>query len=134
MTSLWQQLDVETKVINVLATVQPAPSPRLGGQPFVSAYQLAILLDGRYPEVRQALGNVPIGGADSGSRTSLAQYLAERVAAEIRGHNDDYRIEGATLSRIQLGELWFKVPDHEDIRNSNADAGNDLSLFRLRDI
>lgn len=134
MTSLWRQLDVETKVIDVLGSVEPTSSPRLGGRPFVSAYQLAILVDERYPEVRQALGDVPIGGAESGSRTSLAQYLAERVGAEIRGHSGNYRIEGATLSRMRLGELRFKTPGRDDIRNSNAEAGFDLSLFRLRSV
>lgn len=98
----------------------------------MSTYQLAILFDERYPEVRQALGDVPIGGAESGSRTSLAQYLAERVAAELRSHGDNYRIEGATLSRMRLGELRFKMPGRDDIRNSNTEAGFDLSLFRLR--
>lgn len=132
MTSIWRRLNVESKVVDVLASVEPTWSPRLGGRPFVSAYQLAILLDDRYPEVRQALGGVPVGGADSGSRTSLTQYLAERVGAEIRGHGDDYRIEGATLSRVKLGELRFKVAGQDDIRNSNAEAGMDLSLFRLR--
>lgn len=73
MISLWQRLDIETKVIDVLGSVEPTSSPRLGGRPFVSAYQLAILVNERYPEVRHALGGVPIGGAESGSRTSLAQ-------------------------------------------------------------
>jgi hypothetical protein len=45
VTSLWERLDVERKVIDVLASVQSAPSPNLGGRPFLSAYQLAILLD-----------------------------------------------------------------------------------------
>jgi hypothetical protein len=133
MTSIWTRLDVETKVVDVLTAVRPASNPRLGDGPFVTAYQLAILVDGRYPEVRQALGDVPIGGAGSGARTSLAQYLAERLAAEIRSRGDDYRIAGATLSRVHLGELRFRVSGRDDIRGSNAGAGYDLSLFRLRD-
>jgi hypothetical protein len=134
VTSIWERFEVERKVLNVLATVQPAPSPDLGGHPFLSTYQLAILLDTRYPEVRQALGNVPIGGADSGARTSLAQYLAERLAAQLRTNGEMYPIEGAALSRTHLGEMWFKVPGERDFRNSNAEAGYDLSLFRLREL
>ncbi|XVV00835.1 hypothetical protein ACQPW3_25840 [Actinosynnema sp. CA-248983] len=133
MTSIWTRLDVEAKVVEVLATVRSASSPRLGGRPFVTAYQLAILVDGRYPEIRNALGDVPIGGAGSGSRTSLAQYLVGQLATEIRSRGDDYRIAGATLSRAHLGELTFKVPGRDDIRDSNAEAGYDLSLFSLRD-
>lgn len=132
MTSIWDRLDVGRKVIDVLASIQPAPSPNLDRRPLLSAYQLAILLDARYPEVRQELGNVPIGGADSGARTSLAQYLAERLAAQLRTNGEVYPIEGATLSRVHMGELWFKVPGGRDFRNSNAEAGYDLSLFRLR--
>lgn len=30
MTSIWRQLDVETKVIDVLGSVEPTSSPRLG--------------------------------------------------------------------------------------------------------
>jgi hypothetical protein len=131
MTSIWQRLGVESAVIEVLESVQPSASPRLGGHPFLSAYQLAILLDARYPEVRRELGGIPVGGAESGSATSLAQYLAQRLVAEIN-RVADYPVEGATLSRVRLGEMWFKVPGHHDIRDSNAEAGMDLSLFRLR--
>jgi hypothetical protein len=134
MTSLWQRLDVEAKVVDVLASVRPAPSPRFAGNRFLTAYQLAILIDDRYPEVRQALGpDVPIGGAGSGSQTGLVQYLAERLAAEARSRGAGYRIEAAALSRSCMGDVWFKVPGASDIRNSNAEAGWDLSLFRLRD-
>lgn len=133
MTSIWQRLGVESAVIDVLESVQPSSSPRLDGHPFLSAYQLAILLDARYPEVRQELGGIPVGGSGSGSHTSLAQYLAQQLVAEIHNRGADCRIEGATLSRVRLGELWFKVPGQDDIRNSNTEAGMDLSLFRLRD-
>jgi hypothetical protein len=77
---------------------------------------------------------VPIGGADSGARTSLAQYLADRLAAQLRTKGEAYPVEGATLSRVHMGELWFKVPGGRDFRSSNAEAGWDLSLFRVRDV
>jgi hypothetical protein len=35
---------------------------------------------------------------------------------------------------MRLGELRFKEPGRDDIRNSNTDAGFDLSLFRLRSV
>jgi hypothetical protein len=132
MTSIWQRLDVEAKVVAVLASVQPASSPRFDGNPFLTAYQLAILLDDQYPEVRQELGpDVPIGGAGSGS-PSLARYLAQQLAAEIRRRGVACRMEAATLSRSRLGDVRFKVPGAPGIWDSNAKTGWDLSLFRLR--
>lgn len=132
MTSFWERVEVEDKVRTILAAVPRAGSPDAYGRPFISAYQLAIEMDVRYPEVRREL-NVPIGGAGSGQPNSLAQYLAQQLASQIRGSSGDYPIEGAGLSPLHLADIEFRLPDGTVIRSSNTEAGWDLSMFRLRD-
>jgi hypothetical protein len=104
MIPLWQRLDVEAKVADIFGVRPTSIESSLRRNRFPTAYQLAILVDDRYPEVRQALRpDGPIGGAGSGSQTGLVQYLAERLAAEVRNRGADYRIEAAALSPIVLG-------------------------------
>ncbi len=69
--SVWGELEVESKIIDILRGI-PHQEAHHFGRPYLSAYQLAIAVDRRWPEVRTALGNLPIGGLGIGTRNSLA--------------------------------------------------------------
>src|SRR5690242_5868994 len=97
MASMWEQLEVEDKVRQVLDAVPlNSSTPHNLGGPFMTSYQIAIKLDEEFPEVAQALG-VEIGGRGVGSRTSLANYLGKRLSDLVRA-NADRDIEGAFLT------------------------------------
>jgi hypothetical protein len=128
--SIWSDYDVETKIIDVLAAVHLVNNHHHFGRPYVSAYQLAIALDARYPEVAQALG-VRIGGAGTGERDSLSQYLARELSRRIKS-NPGYRVQGAFISNEAVHELSYDTALGERLTSSLTGTGFDLSLFRLR--
>ena len=77
----WQDLDIENKITQIL---QDAPNALKGhhlGQPFLTAYQIAIEFSLRYPKETALLG-FPIGGVGIGRRNSLAQYMAKELSEE----------------------------------------------------
>lgn len=128
-TSIWAELSVLTKVEEVLRQV-PAGSHHFG-QPWVTAYQLAIMLDHRYSDVRAAL-NTGLGGAGTGSHTSLAQYVARQLSGRIKSEGDTFPIEGAYLSNDHVASLNFVGPNGEAVTSSLTDSGYHLSMFRVR--
>jgi hypothetical protein len=81
--SVWGELEVESKVTDILRET-PHQEAHHFGRPYLSAYQLAIAVDRRWPEVRTALGNLPVGGLGIGTRNSLAQYLAGELSRRIK--------------------------------------------------
>lgn len=132
MTSDWDHLGIEEIVLTILQEIPRAGGPDNYGRPFISAYQLAIEMEVRHPEVRRALDK-PIGGAGTGQQDSMAQYLAWQLAYRIGRNGADYRVEGAGLSPRHLADITFRLTDGEVIRSSNTEAGWDLSMFRVRD-
>jgi hypothetical protein len=56
-------------------------------------------VDRRWPAVRAALGNLPVGGTGIGTRNSLAQYLAGELSRRIKS-GDVTTVEGAFLTPI----------------------------------
>lgn len=131
MTSIWEQQDLEARIVEILSAVPTTSEPHHFGRPFVTAYQLAIGLHRRYPSIANALG-VQLGGLGTGEQTSLMQYLAQQLSRRIR-QSDGYPVEGAFLSNIELHELTYRGPDGSAITSSLTGSGFDLSLFRLRD-
>ena len=127
--SLWRELNINQIVIEILSEISyPDPTHHFG-IPFVTAYQLAILLADRYPEIRQRLG-VQIGGEGIGERNSLAQYLAKELSSRIKsGEITD--IEGAFLSNQMLRDIFFTYGS-EEIKSSLTSSGYDLSMYRRR--
>lgn len=106
MTSVgpWQRHDILGTVLVILRNQRNSRGPELpDGYPFLSAYQLAILLDESHPEIRQELG-MPIGGhlvSGEQNRGSLAQMLAGELSRLLSNrHNDERinRVERAFLS------------------------------------
>ena len=128
--SIWSDHDVEAKVIDVLEHVHLVNDYHHFGRPYISAYQLAIALDARYPEVAQALG-VRIGGAGTGERDSLSQYLARELSRRIKG-DPSYPVQGAFISNEAVHELSYDTARGERVTSSLTGTRFDLSLFRLR--
>lgn len=86
--SVWSQFEVESKITDILRET-PHQEAHHFGHPYLSAYQLAIAVDRRWPEVRNALGNPPVGGLGIGTRNSPAQYLARVVTPDQIRRSDD---------------------------------------------
>jgi hypothetical protein len=128
--SVWEDHDVEDKVIEILSDVHLVNDYHHFGRPYMTAYQLAIRLHARYPGVAQALG-VKVGGVGTGERTSLAQYLARELSRRIK--SDPYhRVQGAFLSNEAVRELTYEDADGQLVTSSLTGTSFDLSLYRLR--
>lgn len=127
MSSLWQQHNIEDRVIQILGAVED--EGHHFGRPFLTAYQLAIEFDRRHHDVVRYCG-YQVGGAGIGERNSLAQYLALELSRRIRD-NPDYPIEGAFISNRDVRELSY---DHGNDLITSSITGWDysLSMFRLR--
>ena len=97
--------------------------------PYLTAYQLAIELDARHPEVARVLG-YQIGGAGTSEDGSLAQYIARELSARIRD-NTLPEVEGAFLSGAYVKRMLFQGPGQE-VESSRLGIDGDLSMFRLR--
>lgn len=129
---IWDDHEVGRWVCEALAEVTPPPDPgHHFGQPFVTAYQLAIKVDRDHPEIAVALG-VKIGGTGTGSHNSLAQYLARELSQRISHRQDDLPVEGAFLSNDEVAAFSFVAPDGRPVRSSLTGSGYPMSLFRRR--
>jgi hypothetical protein len=125
---------VEDAVHAALEEVQLAEPARDHLRPFLTAYQLAIKVHRRLPELADQL-DVGIGGEGSGQYNSLAQYLAGQLSRRIKAaqqQGEAFDIEGALLSNVDVSAMSFRHPDGGRIDSSNVGAGYDLALFRLR--
>lgn len=129
--SVWAEHSVEDKVIEALKRVHPvsAATPHHFGRPWVTAYQLAIIVDLLHPDLRQAM-NSSVGGA--GTRKSLAQYLANQLSRRIKSDGADYPVEGAFLANDHVVDLAYETGAGDKIHSSLTGSGYDLSMFRLR--
>lgn len=126
--SHWQELGIETKILEVLASVpQYDPTHHLG-RPFLTAYQLAIEFAIRHPDEAARLG--PIGGAGTGQHSSLSQYLAHELSTRIAS-GELSQVEGGFLSNQHLNDINFR---HQGslIHSSLTGSQYPLSMFRLR--
>ncbi len=129
--SIWDDSDIEGKVLTVLTDVHLVSEHHHFGRPYMTAYQLAIKLDSRYPDVKVAL-NVRVGGAGTGERNSLAQYLARELSRRIKS-DPHYPVEGAFLSNEAVHQLAYDAADGQLVTSSLTGSGFDLSLFRRRE-
>jgi hypothetical protein len=128
--SVWETFEVERKITDILRET-PYQEAHHFGPPYLSAYQLAIAMDRRWPDVRNALDNPPVGGRGIGTRHSLAQYLARELSRRIKS-GELATIEGAFLSGEDLVELVYEESDRQRVTSSLTGSGYDLSLFRPR--
>ena len=103
MSTLWEQHNIEDRVIQILRDVED--EGHHFGRPFLTAYQLAIEFDRRHHDIVIQLGK-HVGGAGTGEYTSLAQYLAQQLSLRVRD-NTDYPVEGAFISNRDVKELSY---------------------------
>ena len=127
--SKWQELDIESKITQILRDVPDSAPGHPLGRPYLTAYQIAIEFARLYPNETAQLG-FPIGGAGTGQRNSLAQYLAGQLSRNI-GAGQLSHIEGGFLSNQHLKDISFEIGT-ETIHSSLTDSNFTLSMFRLR--
>ena len=130
--SVWEQQSVEAAVLTALASVHTNnPGGHHFGAPYMTAYQLAIKVDAAEPQIAQALG-VAVGGEGTGSKTSLAQYLARELSRHIKADPDHYPVQGAFVTNEHVTAVKYRTAAGKDIISSLTGTGFDLSLFRTR--
>jgi len=127
--SKWQELDIESKITQILRDVPDSASEHHLGRAYLTAYQIAIEFARLYPDDAAQLG-FPIGGAGTGQRNSLAQYLAGQLSRNI-GAEQLQHIEGGFLSNQHLKNISFDSGT-ETIHSSLTNTNFTLSMFRLR--
>lgn len=126
--TVWSS-ELEVAIRQALAGVRPAEQNREHlGQPFVTAYQLAIRVLALMPEL-----DMPVGGEGIGTQRTLTRYLANELSRRVRAEGDACFVEGAQLSSADVAVMSFRNPQGGDpIRNSNIVARYDTTMFRLR--
>ena len=122
--SIWQDHLIETRVREILASV-PGDGHHFG-RPFLSAYQIAIAFDQRYPHEAAVIAK-PVGGKDTGRRDSLAAYFANQLSRRIRNGTLTC-IEGRFLNGQFLE--CFEYRNHGETVASSLGQAN-MSIFRL---
>lgn len=99
LVNVWKERDVANKIINILKDVVYKDETHHLGNPFLTSYQLAIEFKNLHPGTVDSLPyHNEIGGADSGIKNSLSQYLANQISK----HYDEMKklgVEGAFLSK-----------------------------------
>ncbi len=101
----WDKHQMTEKVRSILDAL-PKGYPYNGypGQPYLSAYQIAIEFKRRYPQDFQELGYL-VGGKGNGPSYSLSVFIAERLASLIPDQIPD--IEIAFLHSQDLSQVKF---------------------------
>lgn len=130
MVTLWDDNELEQKILDVLSDITYPDPDHHFHRPFVTAYQLAILLKIRFPDTFHRIG-FPIGGVGSGPQETLARYIARELSRKIGNGELSDVIEGGFLSNRQLLRIEFD-DEGEAITSSSTDSQYDTSLFRLR--
>ena len=128
INSFWDRNDLDPKIVEIRADVPPGPNDYFG-RPFLTAYQLAILVKARFPNVFQLFGQ-PLGGAGTGERNSFAQYLSGQLVIKIWNHAHP-DIEGVCLSNDRVTRIKFN-DDGEPVVSSLIRSGFPLSMFRYK--
>ncbi len=121
--SLWSQLDMDTKVADILRVRANAPRHRFG-RPFLTPYQIALAFQQQYPADFRTIGK-PVGGKGTGQRNSVAQYIALELSKRIKS-GAIRNIEGRFLYRANNPSLKY-----EKKVESSTGGSYDLSIFRL---
>lgn len=127
--SYWQKHNIEEKITQIMTGVPVHDPSHHFGQPFLTAYQIAIEFANRYPDDAAGLG-FQVGGEGIGERNSLAQYLARQLSSGINAGRITH-IEGGFLSNHTLNAITFDN-NGEIITSSLTNTQYPLSMFRLR--
>ena len=127
--NFWQDNGLEEKIVNLLAGVTYFEPEHHFGRPCVTAYQLAILLKEKFPNVFNDFGH-PIGGKGSGVQFSFTSYIARQLSVRIKS-GEITNVEGRFLSNLRLARIEFD-DEGETVTSSVTDSQYDLSMFRFR--
>jgi hypothetical protein len=131
MMSIWSEHDLTDKVVTILTDVHCNNDVHHFGRPYVSAYQIAIEMERRFPETVAAIGK-PVGGAGTGQHNSLAQYLSNELSKLIKRLEVDYPIEGAFFSNENVSAITFTDAEGGIVTSSLVGTDFDMALYRLR--
>lgn len=129
--SIWSEHDLTDKLVEILADVHCNNDVHHFGRPYVSAYQIAIEMQRRFPDTVAAIGK-PIGGAGTGQHNSLAQYLSNELSKLIKRLEADYPIEGAFFSNENASAITFTDAEGGLVTSSLVGTDFDMALYRLR--
>ncbi|MBK5221392.1 MAG: hypothetical protein JJE52_00640 [Acidimicrobiia bacterium] len=129
--SMWSEHDLTEKVIQILTDVHCNNDVHHFGRPYVSAYQIAIEMQRRFPGTVSAIGK-PIGGAGTGQHNSLAQYLSNELSKQIERLDDEYPVEGAFFSNEHASAITFTGAEGAVVTSSLVGTDFDMALYRLR--
>ena len=132
--SPWQRHDVLGRVLDILSSQRnPRDPERRDGYPFLSPYQLAILLDESHPEIRQDLGDekriggtIPFNEPDS---DSLAHYLSTQLSLRLSGHVHDQRINNVEKAGLSLVRSKINCSSKEGVIEVTRGP---LAMFRYK--
>ncbi len=128
MASLWDQLQMDSKVSQILDVQSHAPNHHFG-KPFLTPYQIAISFQQLFPQDFQTIGK-PVGGKGTGQQDSLAQYIALELSKRILDQRIT-NIEGRFLHRANLHVLEYE--GNGQVIKGSSMRSYDLSLYRLID-
>jgi len=128
MPSQWDQLQMDSKITQILNVQSHQPSHHFG-RPFMTPYQIAISFAGTFPNDFQTIG-LPIGGTGTGQQNSLAQYIAHQLSQRIKDKKLT-NIEGGFLHRDNL--LTLQYESNGQVIESSSMQSYDLSMYRLID-
>lgn len=129
--SQWAQHDLTDKVVQILTDVHCINEVHHFGRPYISSYQIAIAMQGRFPDTVAEIGK-PIGGAGTGQHDSLAQYLSNELSKRIKTQGDSHPVEGAFFSNENAAAVTFFGADGAIITSSLVGTDFDMALYRLR--
>lgn len=127
--SQWQELDMTEKITKILSKFIYENPEKYGGNPWVTAYQIAYEFAEQYHVECKKIG-LPVGGKGTGERNSLAQYIAQQLSRNINSKRVEH-IEYSFLHTNHINTLSFKYGD--DIIVASAPGTKyDVSIYRLK--
>ena len=129
-SSSWDSLSMEDKVVQVLSDIIYHYPNHHFGRPFLTAYQLAILINERFPDTFLSFGH-SIGGRDSGVSYNFTSYLAGQLSERIR-NGVITNVEKGFLSNSKLEEIEFIDADAKVV-SSLTDTQFDLLMFSRKE-
>lgn len=129
--SLWSDHHLTDKVVEILTDVHCNNDVHHFGRPYISAYQIAIEMQHRFPDTVTAIGK-PVGGADAGQRDSLTQYLSNQLSRQISARGAEHPVEGAFLSNENAARITFIDNSGAELTSSLVGTSFDMSIYRLR--
>lgn len=120
--SLWRDEDIDEKIVLILRDAMYKGGDHTFGKPFLSAYQIAIEFNKRFPGVVAMLpAHSRVGGEGTGEYNSLSQYIGKQIS----GHFDDMGALGIECGFLSSNDL-VKLEFSENVCSSV----DDVSIFR----